>query len=358
MDRKKDKELLKHAKEIDEDGLDYKNAIVMDRNQIILTEYLPSFDLYIVNLVDKKLVMKNLIDTKAIIFISITIVSIALFIVFLISRRLTKSLTNLVKQISNMPKYDFDQYVTVSGSYETRELANTFNYMLDELHDYVEELMETQKKQRKAELAALQQQINPHFLYNTLASIKIMVEQGNKENAGETIRALISLLQNTVGNISETISVEQELMNMKNYAFINQMRYGQRIKVNYYISPDCLAFQLPKLIIQPFIENAFFHGFNKKSDGYIHIMIAQEGEKLVCEVVDNGDGMQVNREHRLPSHKSKRQLFSGIGVNNVNDRIKLLYGKEYGVAITSQIGKGTRVKIHLPLIQPKENPNI
>ncbi|MCM3110996.1 sensor histidine kinase [Lederbergia lenta] len=352
---KKDKKLLNYARNIAESGIDYKNADVMERNQIILSEYLPSFDLYIVNLVDRKLVMKNLIDTKAIVFISISIVSIALFIVFLISRRLTKSLTDLVKQISSMPKYEFDQYVTASGSYETMQLANTFNSMLDELHEYVEELMETQKKQRKAELAALQQQINPHFLYNTLASIKIMVEQGNKENAAKTIHALISLLQNTVGNISETISVEQELINMKNYAFINQMRYGQRIKVNYYVSPDCLTFQLPKLIIQPFIENAFFHAFNKKSDGFIHIMVAQEGEQLICEIVDNGDGMHVNRERGLPSYKSTRQLFSGIGVNNVNDRIKLLYGEAYGVEIRSRINEGTRVKIRLPLILPKES---
>ncbi len=93
-----------------------------------------------------------------------------------------------------MAKYDFDHYVTETGSYETRQLAQAFNYMLDELHDYVEKLIQTQNKQRNAELAALQQQINPHFLYNTLASVKFMVQQGNKEKAADTINALISLL--------------------------------------------------------------------------------------------------------------------------------------------------------------------
>ena len=162
------------------------------------------------------------------------------------------------------------------------------------------ELIVTQKKQRNAELAALQQQINPHFLYNTLASIKIMVKQGNKEKAAEMINKLISLLQNTIGSISETNTVEQELTNMKNYAFINQARYGEQIRVNYYIAPDCLTYELPKLIIQPFIENAFFHAFNKKTSGFIHIMIGQEGDTLICEIVDNGDGMETNLDKQLP----------------------------------------------------------
>ena len=349
--------LLNHAKDIDAHNLNYKNIEYLDKKQIVLTEYFPSLDLYLINLIDQELVMHNIIDKKAIILISISIMGIALLLVYIISRRLTKSLTSLVKQIVNTPKYNFDHYVTIPGGYETKQLATAFNYMLDELHDYVEELIKTQKKQRNAELAALQQQINPHFLYNTLASIKIMVRQGNKDKAADMINKLISLLQNTLGNISETNTVEQEITNMENYTFINQARYGERIRVNYYISPDCLEYQLPKLIIQPFIENAFFHGFNKKTDGFIRIMIGQEEDMLVCEIVDNGDGMEVNTEKRLPNYKSKRQLFSGIGVKNVHERIKLLYGEAYGVEISSEIGEGTKVKIRLPIIKTMNNHN-
>lgn len=351
-------ELLVHAREIDEQGHHYKSVEFNGMKQIMLVEYLPSFDMYVVNLIDQEIVKRNIVDTKSIVLISISIVAIALLAVFIISRRMTKSLTRLVKQISDMSKYDFDHYVTESGSYETKQLAMAFNFMLDELHEYVEALMTTQKKQRNAELTALQQQINPHFLYNTLASIKIIVQQGDKEKATGTIQALISLFQNTIGNVSETITVEQELENMKNYAFIHQVRYGGKIHVNYFISPDCLDCQIPKLIIQPFIENAFFHGFNKKQGGFIHIMVGQEADKLICEIVDNGDGMEVNSEQRLPSYKSKRQLFSGIGVKNVHDRIKLLYGSDYGVEISSALAEGTKVKIRLPIIQTKDNTTI
>lgn len=137
--------------------------------------------------------------------------------------------------------------------------------MLDELNEYVEKLVETQKEQRNAELAALQHQINPHFLYNTLASVNFLVQQGSQEKAVQTIHALISMLQNALSNVSESITVTQELENLKSYVFINHVRYGERIRVNFFVSPDCMDCHLPKLIIQPFIENAFFHAFTRKS---------------------------------------------------------------------------------------------
>jgi two-component system sensor histidine kinase YesM len=351
-------ELLNHAQEIEKLDLNYKDIEFLEREQIVLAEYLPSLDLYLVNLIDRKLVMDKIIDKKSIVLISILTASIASLFIYIISRRLTRSLTGLVNQINNIAKSNFNHYVTVSGSYETKQVGTAFNFMLDELHEYVRELIATQKKQRNAELAALQQQINPHFLYNTLASIKIMVKQGNKEKGAEMINKLISLLQNTIGNISETNTVEQEITNMKDYTFINQARYGEQIRVNYYITPDCLSYQLPKLIIQPFIENAFFHAFNKKTSGFIHIMIGQERDTLICEIVDNGDGMETDLDKQMPSYKSKRQLFSGIGVKNVNERIKLLYGETYGVEITSTLGKGTKVRIRLPSIESKNNPNL
>ncbi|WP_446686261.1 sensor histidine kinase [Neobacillus cucumis] len=276
------------------------------------------------------------------------VVIVALFFVLFASRRLTNSLSKLVKQIESASEHDFDEYVSVSGTYETRQIGTAFNSMLDELHEYVDQLVLSQKQRRNAELAALQQQINPHFLYNTLASIKFMVKQGSKEETESMINALISLLQNTLGNVSETITVKQEVDNLRNYVLINQKRYGERIKVNYFISPACMDVPIPKLILQPFMENAFFHGFNHKLEGYIHVLVWQEGEDLICEVVDNGDGMEVSEGSHLPGTKRK-QAFSGIGVRNVHERIQLIYGEPYGVNISSELGKGTKVRISLPM---------
>ncbi|WP_338555460.1 sensor histidine kinase [Paenibacillus sp. KS-LC4] len=356
-------ELLAVAKQIEEQQLDVMDTKAMGKSSLVLSKYLPTYDFYLVNLIDKQQVMSQMVDFKRVALISLAIVLLALIIVFVISRRLTKSLTLLARQISRVTKNDFNNYTSVTGSYEIKQLGNAYNYMLDELNDYVKRLIQTQKDQRNAELSALQMQINPHFLYNTLASIKILVQQGNKDKAAETINALISLLQNTVSNISETITVSQELVNLKNYVFINHVRYGEQIRVNYFADKDCMGAHLPKLVIQPFMENAFFHAFHERSEGYIYVLISREGESLICEVVDNGVGISglSNGEAGAETNEaaqnndergvhSASHFFSGIGIRNVHDRLTLLYGEGYGVTIVSDPGQGTRVKIKLPLL--------
>ncbi|WP_077623265.1 sensor histidine kinase [Sediminibacillus massiliensis] len=347
-------EILKLAKETEESSLDYQDVHVLDKDYMLLSASLPALDMYLVNLVDKDMVIGNMINTKVIVLISIAIVLIAVIIVFMISRRMTNSLSRLIKQISDMAKYDFTKPIDENGGYEARKIAHAFNYMLNELQEYMNELVKTQRKQRKSELEALQHQINPHFLYNTLTSVKFLVKEGKKEAAFDTIDALIPLLQNALGNVDETITVDQEVTNIKNYVLINQTRYGDRIKVNTLISPDCLHYHLPKLVIQPFIENAFFHAFTEKKRGFIQILIARRDEKLICEVVDTGDGITVDKKQ---NDKGRKQLFSGIGVRNVHERIQLLFGQEYGVDLSSEPKKGTKVKISLPLIEddPKNN---
>jgi two-component system, sensor histidine kinase YesM len=348
---KKEEDLLRYANDIKNTSNNYVVGKFLGKEHIIMGEYLPYFDMYMFNVVDKETAIGDLIDKKKIAIISIGIVLVALLVVFLATRRVTNSLSRLVKQIENASKTEFHQYVSVTGTYETRQIGNAFNSMLDELQEYVDQLVLSQQQKRNAELAALQQQINPHFLYNTLTSIKFMVQQGEKTETEATINALISLLQNTIGNVSETITVEQEINNLKNYVLINQKRYGNRIKVNYFVSPDCLKYQIPKLILQPFMENSFFHGFNHKPEGTINVLVWQDGNNLVCEVIDNGDGMEVTADTRLPHTKRKQQLFSGIGVKNVHERIQLIYGEEYGVSISSELGEGTKVHMTLPIKQ-------
>jgi two-component system, sensor histidine kinase YesM len=345
----KSEELLRYAEEMVSEPKDYIIKNFLGKEQIILMEYLPSFEMYMFNIIDKKTAFGTLIDKKQILLISMGIVFVALIIVFFASRRMTNSLSKLVKQIESASKHEFDKYVTVSGTYETRQIGNAFNSMLDELHEYVDQLVVSQKNQRNAELAALQQQINPHFLYNTLTSIKFMVQQGGKEETEATINAFISLLQNTIGNVNETITVKQEMDNLRNYVLINQKRYGNRIKVNYFVTPDCMELQIPKLILQPFMENSFFHGFIRKPAGFINVLVWQDGNTLICEVIDNGDGMEVSEDNNLPNTKRKQQHFSGIGVRNVHERIQLIFGEEYGVTIESSLGEGTKVRITLPI---------
>src|SRR5690606_4378130 len=204
----KELELLNYAQLIDKQEDEYLNVEWNNRQHMILSAYMPNYDLYLVNLIDKRYVLSQMLNVKTVALLCVAIVIVSLIIVFIMSRRITRSLTLLARQMSRVTKSNFGNYITVKGSNEIVEVGKAYNLMLDELNEYIAELLKTQKEQRNAELSALQMQINPHFLYNTLASVKILVQQGNREKASATINALIELLQNTIGNASETITVE------------------------------------------------------------------------------------------------------------------------------------------------------
>lgn len=346
-----DKNLLNTAKKIHNDDLKYLNMNLNKKHYTILSEYMPIYNFYLVNIIDTDRALSDMYNIKEIILICSVIICLSVSIFFVVTRRTTNPLRVLVTEMSKITEGNFNNHIKLEGSSEIRKLSTSFNYMLDGLNDYVERLLEAQKKQRKAELSALQMQINPHFIYNTLASIKWLVLKGDKEKSSETINSFISLLQNTVSETSETITVAQEIENLKNYVFINETRYGDNIKVNFHVLHNCNDYKIPKLILQPFIENAFFHAFTENTEGRIHVFISEKNNKLFCEIVDNGKGMNETQVSSLySSHSSKHKHFTGIGIKNVDDRIKLLYGNEYGVTIDSKINIGTTINIYLPLI--------
>ncbi|QKS72517.1 sensor histidine kinase [Paenalkalicoccus suaedae] len=345
-------ELLQHVRGMN--GADYVNAEFLGEEHIIVQEEIPAFDMHIVNTIDRSVVTEGVIDRSRIIFTSGAIALVAILIIYIFSRRWTGALSRLVTQIGDTSKYEFDQKVSVVGTYETKQIGLAFNHMLDELHAYVDQLVTTQKQKRNAELESLQQQINPHFLYNTLTSVKFMISQGSKEEAAATITSLISLLQNTIANVNEMNTVNQEIDNLKHYVFINHRRYGERVTVNYFIADDCKEIPVPKLFLQPFVENAFFHGFNEKKSGTINVMVWKEANKLFAEVMDNGDGMVLQKDSAFPEKRQKRQQFSGVGIRNVHERIQLIYGDSFGVQLTSEPQEGTRVRIELGVLEGQD----
>lgn len=349
---KKDESLLNAAKKIYSEKINYMNIKSDNKSYTVLSNYMPIYDFYLVNRVDTKVALDNIYNINEIIPICILIIGIAAVILFFITRKTTNPLRILVKEMTKVTEGNFKNHIDLQGGYEIERLSKSFNFMLDDLNDYVDKLLIAQKKQRQAELSALQMQINPHFIYNTLASIKWLALKGDKEKTSETIDSFISLLQNTISNTSETITVEQEIENLKNYVFINEMRYGENIKTSFYVMPQCTHYRLPKLILQPFIENAFFHAFTGDKEGRIHVFISEKNNKLFCEIVDNGTGIDEEQLSKLYSSvSSKNKHFTGIGIKNVDDRIKMLYGNEYGVTINSELAVGTTVNVSLPLIE-------
>lgn len=335
--------LLDYAKTIEEDGHEYLIVKEDRQKDIILAKYLPVYDMYLVNKVSMGSTLREFNAMKHTVFyICFCITAVAMICVFAITRKITAPLTQLIKQMQATKNGDFVKSNQLVGSYEARELQDVYNKMIDELNRYIHSLVKAQKQQRKAELEALQMQINPHFLYNTLATIKYLAWQGNTEKLTETINVLIDLLQNTIGKTDEVITLGEEIANLKNYVAINQARYGDRIQVSFYIEEGCNDYNVPKLILQPFLENAFFHAYQLKQEGHIRVFVEERKEYMLCEVADDGDGMKIEQGI------SNKQHFTGIGIKNVDERIKMVYGEGFGVDIKSEIGIGTIVRIKLP----------
>ena len=163
-----------------------------------------------------------------------------------------------------------------------------YKRQVDEINRYIDQLINVEKEKRKAEIHALQMKINPHYIYNTLATVKWLIWQQNAEKSTQVIDAFIMLLRNVISNSDEFVTVEQEIDNLKNYALINQARYGEDIQVEFFVIPQCNEYKVPKLILQPFVENAFFHGFPQGMKGEIRIFVREENENLRFEVTDNG----------------------------------------------------------------------
>lgn len=188
-------------------------------------------------------------------------------------------------------------------------------------------------------------QINPHFLYNTLSTIKYLARSEKINEVDKTIDALISILRNTIGTTEEMATIKSEIENLKQYVYINKLRFGSATNVTFNVTEECNDILIPKLIIQPFIENAFFHAFTGKSQGEINIFINRNGNFIIIEIIDNGIGMEVTDINKI----KRKKLKGGIGIKNVDERIKLIYGEEFGVKIVSEKDYGTIISIKIPI---------
>ena len=227
-------------------------------------------------------------------------------------------------------------------------LEDSFNIMRNNIKMLMQDNTDKERKKRDAELKSLQAQISPHFLFNTLNAVRWAALNNNTKKAADMVLALSNLLRMTVVKGDELITVEQELENLKNYSAIFQMRHAIEFELISNMDEEIKKYRIPKLLLQPLVENAIIHGFEGiTSGGVIEISgVREEGCILIC-VKDNGIGMDTEA---LPEEEDKtRPRFSGIGINNVDERIKLYYGEKFGLRISGRKGEGTTAEIRLPL---------
>lgn len=327
--------------------------------EMYLTQKIQGTNFRMLGIIDPNVAFQQQYNMKNNILLTLVITILISFFIFVFIRQQTRPLSKLADKMRLVQKGNMQEYVQIEGTEEIQELSKTYNTMLQRINQYIEEKLKIQEEKRNAEIHALQMQINPHYMYNTLASIKWLIWQGDTAKSTAVIDAFISLLRNTISNTDEFVSVEQEIENLRNYTLINQTRYGDAVDVEFYVSESCKECLVPKLILQPFVENAFFHAFPKGMSGEISVFVKEERRYLRFDIVDDGVGMGTETLSALRNKTTKKsEHFTGIGINNVDDRIKLIYGMDYGINIVSEKEKGTTITILLPRREQEDGDSV
>jgi len=238
-------------------------------------------------------------------------------------------------------------------------LENEFNRMVVKQRELIlritekeRKIQETQRKESELKYEMLMAQINPHFLFNTLNTIKWSALMSGAQNVATMISHLGKLLEMSINRNGDTITLQEEIKNVESYFYIQKIRFYSAIELNCDIPEDTKECIVPKLILQPLVENAIIHAFTKQDYGKISINSYKTEKELIIIVADNGKGINNDLlRNRLEKHSDGDTIskFSGIGINNVNGRIKLRYGNEYGLEFQSKEGSGTRVTVRLPI---------
>ena len=304
----------------------------------------------IVSVFSRKSLFSDLKQTRMIALLNLVIaVFLMIFVNQYVAVRITDPLKKLEKSIRGIEMKQ-QPVVYIGGSPEIQHLGLTIRFMVEELQALTDKMVKEQEEKRKNELDALQSQINPHFLYNTLDSIMWMIESERYEDAVSMVQALGRLLRISLSRGKNIIPVGDELQHARSYLAIQKYRYKNKFTSYFETEPEIEQYKTIKLVIQPLIENAIYHGMEyMDGDGEIYIRAYTKGDDLYLEVEDNGPGMPKEQvEHLLTGGEKARQKGSGIGLKNVNQRIQLYFGTEYGLEIESEPDEGTTVRIHLP----------
>lgn len=253
--------------------------------------------------------------------------------------------------IKDMENGEFGKPLPSMRSDEIGSLAENTQEMSEKIGELLETVKTEQKRMRTAEFKVLQAQINPHFLYNSLDSINWLVRKGNTEKAIEMISALTTFFRIGLSKGRDIITVREELEHVRSYLVIQKIRYENQFEYSFYVDPETENYFVPKLMLQPLVENALYHGI-KLCDRkcILMIQVLSHGDRIEIEVLDNGAGMDaetLESVRKAMEHKGENRANS-YGVVNVNDRIQILAGQEYGLRLTSEKGVGTSARIVLP----------
>ncbi|MEK3916747.1 sensor histidine kinase [Paenibacillus sp. FSL H7-0331] len=272
--------------------------------------------------------------------------------VWIITRFITGPIRKLAFKMDRVQDFDVIQPIYREGKDEIGRLASSYNRLLSRVHVLIKEIKAAESSKKDYELKMLQNQIGPHFLYNTLTCISSLAKQQKIAEVRETIRSLGGLLHYSFNKTSEFVTLQQELDALKMYVQIQKIRYGEQFDCVFDVDSALLGCRMLKLTLQPLVENAIYHGIAPKSEaGTIHVIARERGGAMNLYIIDDGVGIapdyrRLLLERRVDEHDA--QSFNSIGLTNVQERIKLHFGESYGLRISSRSMSGTVVRIRLP----------
>lgn len=278
---------------------------------------------------------------------------IALAISILLSITLTKPIKQLEVHMKQVEKGNFDIRVDVEGANEISKLSRTFNLMISKIKELMNQTLKDQEVKRISELKALQAQIQPHFLYNTLDSIIWMAEMGKVDEVVTMTSALSKLLRSSISKGEELIPISVELDHIENYLTIQNIRYRNKFTYAIEVEPNILNCRILKIILQPLVENAIYHGMKHLPErGHIRITGRKIEGIIELKVMDNGVGMSKEKLRALMLKTHQPESGKGFGLHNVNHRIQLYFGEMYGLQFESELEEGTTVTVRIPDMPP------
>ena len=323
-------------------------------NRIITVKSVGYTGWKIVGVTPNSVVSLNTIKTRLFIVFMITLI---LFILVLINSYISSRITNPIKELEKsvgiLEEGDLETAVSIGGSYEIQHLGNSIKNMAIQIRVLMDDIVTEHEAKRKQEFDTLQSQINPHFLYNTLDIIVWMIENEQKNEAVKAVTALARFFRISLSKGKSIITVRDELEHVRSYLMIQHMRFKNKFTYEIQAEEECMELTSLKLILQPLVENAIYHGMEfMDGEGEIKLSVMRKEDNLIIQVSDNGLGMTEEQVKSLFSHDvhvtSKKG--SGIGVKNVNERIKLYFGENYGLTIDSEPDEGTTITILLPAV--------
>ena len=267
---------------------------------------------------------------------------------------ITRPVARLSQAMKNFGAGSLEVRVAEDGVGELRYLESGFNSMSEKIQDLLERTIAQEKEKRYMERRLLQAQISPHFLYNTLDSIIWMIQGKQYEGAEKMVSLLAKFFRVALSKGEDIIPLKQEIQHAISYLGIQNIRFQDKFSFQLEIDESLMEYQCPKIMIQPILENAIYHGMeNAFDDGEIVLSVQEKGEDICIEVRDNGEGMSEEQVRRILAHApqvSEGSKGSGVGVYNVDHRLKLLYGEAYGISIDSELDEGTTVRILIPKV--------